>query len=61
MSLNIKILFIIITAGLFLYSCGGSKRMVKRVAVDEQVDISGRWNDSDAGMAAQTDAGVKIC
>lgn len=49
-----RTLILIIAASLLVFSCGGSKRMVKRVGVDEQVDISGRWNDSDAAMAAQT-------
>lgn len=39
-------------SGFFIMSCGGSRRMVKRVAADQQVDISGRWNDSDANMVA---------
>jgi len=49
-----RTLLVIIAASLFVFSCGGSKRVVKRVGVDEQVDISGRWNDNDAAMAAQT-------
>ena len=37
----------------FILSCGGSGRTVKRLAVDQQMDISGRWNDSDASMVAK--------
>ncbi|MDO6737860.1 penicillin-binding protein activator LpoB [Wenyingzhuangia sp. 2_MG-2023] len=39
------------TVGFFtMESCS---RKITRVAADEQIDISGRWNDTDAQMAAQ--------
>lgn len=33
-------------------SCGSSKT-VSRVAADEQTDLSGRWNDTDASLVAK--------
>ncbi|MGY6650380.1 penicillin-binding protein activator LpoB [Wenyingzhuangia sp. IMCC45574] len=32
---------------------GSCSRSVTRVATEEQIDISGRWNDTDARLAAQ--------
>ena len=53
MSITKKVsILILLLSGFFILSCGGSKRMVKRVGVDQQMDISGRWNDSDASMVA---------
>ena len=37
---------------LMLVSCG-STRSVERVAADEKIDLSGRWNDTDAQMVAE--------
>ena len=37
---------------LMLVSCG-STRSVERVAADETIDLSGRWNDTDAQMVAE--------
>jgi len=31
----------------------GCKTKVKRVAVDEQIDLSGRWNDTDSQLVSQ--------
>ena len=39
--------------------CGGSKRSVKRVAAGEQIDLSGKWNDTDAKLTS--DALIKQC
>lgn len=36
--------------GLF---AGGCSHKVQRVAVDEQIDLSGRWNDTDARLVAE--------
>ncbi len=37
----------------FIFNCSGPTRTVKRVQVDEAIDISGRWNDTDARMTAE--------
>ena len=34
-------------------SLTGCKTKVKRVAVDEQMDLSGRWNDTDSQLVSQ--------
>lgn len=49
--INTFMLFLI--GAMLIVSCGGSKRVVKRVGVDQQMDISGRWNDSDGAMVAK--------
>ena len=42
------------SVSLCLFSaCGGSSRKVTRVATDEAIDISGRWNDTDSRLTAQ--------
>ncbi|HID39231.1 MAG TPA: penicillin-binding protein activator LpoB [Calditrichaeota bacterium] len=39
---------------LYLFSaCGGASRKVTRIASDETIDISGRWNDTDSRLTAQ--------
>ena len=43
---------IIAIAALALTSCGPSVK-VTRVASDTQIDLSGRWNDTDAQMVAE--------
>ncbi len=35
-----------------LYGCGGGKQ-VSRVNVDEQIDLSGRWNDTDSQLVSE--------
>ena len=37
----------------FIFNCSGPTRTVKRVQVDEAIDISGHWNDTDARMTAE--------
>ncbi len=51
MKTTIKILALFIVA-VSLFSCS-SKREVTRVAYDEQIDLSGRWNDTDSWRTAQ--------
>ncbi len=36
-----------------IFSCSGPVRTVKRVQVDEAIDLSGHWNDTDARLTAQ--------
>ncbi len=43
----------LLTVIFFLISCGGPTRTVKRVQVDETIDISGHWNDTDARLTAE--------
>ncbi|HHE55214.1 MAG TPA: penicillin-binding protein activator LpoB, partial [Caldithrix abyssi] len=38
----------------FIFNCSGPTRTVKRVQVDEAIDISGHWNDTDARMTAES-------
>ena len=42
--------FIILSLGL-ISSCGGKK--VARVGVEEQIDLSGNWNDTDSRLVAE--------
>ncbi|MCL2706098.1 MAG: penicillin-binding protein activator LpoB [Spirochaetaceae bacterium] len=49
---NISLLAMIIAAAFILISCGPSVK-VTRVAADEQIDLSGRWNDIDSQMVAR--------
>ncbi len=39
---------------LFIVQCAGPTRTVKRVQVDQSMDISGRWNDTDSRLTAQS-------
>jgi hypothetical protein len=34
--------------------CAGSRRTVSRTAADTAIDLSGRWNDTDSQMVAQS-------
>jgi len=51
MKTTIKILALFIIA-VSLFSCS-AKHEVTRVAYDEQIDLSGRWNDTDSWRTAQ--------
>jgi uncharacterized protein (TIGR02722 family) len=50
---KIAILFIAAACLGLAVSCG-STRSVSRVGADEQIDLSGRWNDTDAQLVAET-------
>lgn len=52
MNTTLKSLGLTIVAGLFIFSC--SQRTVTRVDPDQQIDLSGRWNDTDSRMVAKT-------
>lgn len=43
--------YVLICVGLMLTSCSSHK--VERVSVDEKIDLSGRWNDTDSRMVAE--------
>lgn len=45
---------ILITLSIGLVGCGGSSRTVKRIQTDQSTDISGRWNDTDSRLTAQS-------
>jgi penicillin-binding protein activator len=45
---------IIMGALLLLGSCATSSTSVNRIAADESIDLSGRWNDTDSRMVAET-------
>ncbi len=51
---HISIYFISFLILLFFIHCAGPTRTVKRVQVDEAIDISGHWNDTDARMTAES-------
>ncbi len=49
------VVLIIVTVGLLLLSgCAGPSRQVTRLQADETTDISGRWNDTDSRLTAET-------
>jgi uncharacterized protein (TIGR02722 family) len=43
--------FLLLCAGLTFASCSGHK--VERVSVEEKIDLSGRWNDTDSRLVAE--------
>ena len=50
---NFRILSVLILGIAFIFiSCGPSTK-VTRVSTDTQIDLSGRWNDTDSQMVAQ--------
>lgn len=53
MSLKKSLLAVMIFASLFLAACGGSTREVSRIDTKEIVDLSGKWNDTDARLVAE--------
>ncbi len=46
--------YLLIGIGAFLLSCTAPSRTVKRISDSQQTDISGRWNDTDARIAAES-------
>lgn len=52
MKTSFKIAAIFLVSAFLFSSCISKKRAVKRVSPDEQIDLSGRWNDTDSKMAA---------
>lgn len=37
-----------------IFSCAGPTRTVKRIQVDQTIDLSGHWNDTDARLTAES-------
>ncbi|ASB50686.1 penicillin-binding protein activator LpoB [Alkalitalea saponilacus] len=48
----ISLTLIVALAGLFMLQ-GCTSRRVERVGLDETIDLSGRWNDTDSRLTAQ--------
>ena len=46
-------LFLLTFCLLLISGCGGG-RTVKRIATDEVTDLSGRWNDTDSRLVAES-------
>jgi uncharacterized protein (TIGR02722 family) len=44
---------LVLGAGLLLAGCGGSSMQVQRLAADESVDVSGKWNDTDSRLVSE--------
>ncbi len=53
-----KKIFLLAFCGVFFAACV-QNRQVTRVSPDQQIDLSGRWNDTDAKMVA--DAMIEQC
>jgi len=47
---NIKTIILLLVLGTTIASCN---RKVSRVDIDEQIDLSGKWNDTDARLTAE--------
>ncbi|MDC7219092.1 MAG: penicillin-binding protein activator LpoB [Spirochaetales bacterium] len=45
---------LLISAALLLGSCTSEPTTVSRIAADESIDLSGRWNDTDSRLVAET-------
>ncbi|MBN1408479.1 MAG: penicillin-binding protein activator LpoB [Calditrichaceae bacterium] len=50
--MNIIRIFLVISLVAVILNCGGSSRKVTRLRVDENTDITGRWNDTDSRQTA---------
>lgn len=44
---------LLIAVLLLIISCGGPTKQVSRVGVDTTIDLSGRWNDTDARQVSE--------
>jgi len=53
MSVSNRILLSALAAAFIFASCATPSRTVSRVSSDTQIDLSGRWNDTDAQMVAE--------
>lgn len=47
---NIKTLILLFALGTTVFSCS---RKVTRVDIDEQIDLSGKWNDTDSKLTSE--------
>jgi penicillin-binding protein activator len=52
MKTTLKFAALLLLSSILVSSCITKKRTVERVNPDEQIDLSGRWNDTDSKMAA---------
>lgn len=52
MKYRLFMLFVLLTA-LMILGCGGPNRTVQRTAVEEQIDLSGDWNDTDSQLVSK--------
>ncbi len=50
---NMKYSFRLFVVALVVLSFASCSRQVTRVSPDQQIDLSGRWNDSDSKLAAE--------
>ncbi|RLD15718.1 penicillin-binding protein activator LpoB [candidate division KSB1 bacterium] len=48
-----SLIFSILLTSFLIFSCSGPSRTVKRVQVDQAIDLSGHWNDTDARLTAK--------
>jgi uncharacterized protein (TIGR02722 family) len=44
----------VLVLGLFVLAACGPSKSISRVATDDQIDLSGDWNDTDSQLTAQT-------
>jgi uncharacterized protein (TIGR02722 family) len=49
-----KMFCAVLVLGLFVLAACGPSKTVSRVATDDQIDLSGDWNDTDSQLTAQT-------
>ena len=49
--MTLQVIVGIVAGSLVFSGCGGAK--VKRTAVEEQIDLSGNWNDTDSRLVSQ--------
>jgi len=47
---NIKAVILLLVLGTTIFSCS---RKVTRVDIDEQIDLSGKWNDTDSKLTSE--------
>ncbi|MCK4487358.1 MAG: hypothetical protein KAU38_11430, partial [Desulfobacterales bacterium] len=55
---NVRLAFLLLVVLALAVGCSSAPK-VRRVAVEETIDLSGRWNDSDSRMVA--DEMIKDC
>ncbi len=48
-----KIVLTLMAVAIILAACGGPAKTVERKSVDEAIDLSGRWNDTDLQLTAE--------
>ncbi len=48
-----RVILVLTALAVVLGGCATPSRTVQRTAADEQIDLSGRWNDTDARLVAE--------